>query len=125
MRLLKPAFIVLTLATSSAAVAQTAAPASPGAATMTGSSNAAVNSSGNAGSDINASGTVNILAMTALEKGANSFTEGQAKSRIASAGFADVSELKKDEQGVWRGTATRGGKKEQVGFDYKGNIGAQ
>ena len=75
---------------------------------MTGSSNAAVNASGNAGSDVNASGTVNVLALSALEKGANSFTEGQAKSRIASAGFSDVSELKKDDQGVWRGTATRG-----------------
>lgn len=125
MRSLKPALIVLTIATSSTAMAQTAAPASPGAATMTGSSNAAVNSSGNAGSDVNASGTVNVLAMTALEKGANSFTEGQAKSRIASAGFTAVSGLKKDDQGVWRGTATRGGKQEQVGFDYKGNIGAQ
>ncbi|RYB02663.1 hypothetical protein [Lichenibacterium ramalinae] len=124
MRALLPSLIVLTLA-AGPALAQNATPASPGSGTMTNSSNGAVNGSGNAGSNVNASGTVNVLAMTALEKGANSFTEGQAKSRISSAGFTDVSDLKKDDQGIWRGTATRGGKQEQIGFDYKGNIGAQ
>ncbi len=124
MRSLLPVLFTLTLA-ATPALAQNATAVSPGTGTMTGSSNAAVNGSGNAGSNVNASGTVNILAFSALEKGANSFTEGQAKSRIASAGFTDVSDLKKDDQGVWRGTATRGGKQEQVGFDYKGNVGAQ
>ena len=124
MRSLIPALFALTLV-ATPALAQNATTVSPGTGTMTGSSNAAVNASGNAGSDVNASGTVNVLAFSALEKGANSFTEGQAKSRIASAGFTDVSELKKDDQGIWRGTATRGGKQQQVGFDYKGSIGAQ
>ncbi|MDX8451169.1 DUF4142 domain-containing protein [Mesorhizobium sp. VK9D] len=36
--------------------------------------------------------------------GANSFTEAQAKSRIQDAGFANVSALTKDDQGIWRGT---------------------
>jgi periplasmic protein CpxP/Spy len=124
MRSLIPALIALTLV-GSPALAQNTNTASPGTGTLTGSSNGAVNGSGNAGSNVNASGTVNIVGLSALEKGANSFTEGQAKSRINSAGFTDVSDLKKDDQGVWRGTATRGGKQEQVGFDYKGNIGAQ
>src|SRR5436190_12255028 len=31
--------------------------------------------------------------------GANSFTEGQAKSRIESSGYGNVSELRKDDQG--------------------------
>jgi hypothetical protein len=44
---------------------------------------------------------------TAPVEGANSFTESQAQERIAEAGFTDVSGLKLDDQGVWRGTATR------------------
>lgn len=125
MRLLISALITLTLSAGTAALAQDAPKASPSANTMTGSSNGAVNGNGNAGSDVNASGTVNVVAISALEKGANSFTEAQAQKRIASAGFTDVSDLKKDGDGVWRGTAMRAGKQAQVGFDYKGNIGAQ
>ncbi|HJQ57824.1 MAG TPA: hypothetical protein VJ890_13000 [Vineibacter sp.] len=58
-------------------------------------------------------------------KGANSFTEGQAKDRAVAAGFASVSELKKDEDGIWRGTATLDGKSTSVAVDYKGNVVAQ
>lgn len=54
--------------------------------------------------------------------GANSFTEGQAKTRIQDAGFADVSKLTKDEQGIWRGQATKNGKTTGVALDYKGNV---
>ena len=107
------------------AFAQSATPASPGTDSPTGSSNNAVNSTGNTGSSVNASGTVNLVPPTALEKGANSFTSGQAKSRLEGAGFDQVSDLAKDDQGIWRGTAMRDGKKMQVGFDYKGNIAAQ
>ena len=124
MRFLIPALIALTFA-AAPALAQDAPNASPNSGTMTGSSNGAVNGDGNSGSNVNASATVNIVAISALEKGANSFTEGQAKARIGSAGFADVSDLKKDDQGVWRGTAMKSGRQQQVGFDYKGNIGAQ
>ena len=41
--------------------------------------------------------------------GANSFTEGQAKSRIETNGFTNVSDLQKDGNGVWRGKAIEGG----------------
>ena len=37
--------------------------------------------------------------------GANSFTESQAKSKIEEAGYKDVTSLKKDDNGVWRGKA--------------------
>jgi hypothetical protein len=57
--------------------------------------------------------------------GANSFTEGQAKSRIESNGFANVSELRKDDQGVWRGKATKDGKSVTVSVDFQGNVTAQ
>lgn len=54
--------------------------------------------------------------------GANSFTEGQARSRIEAAGYTDVKDLRKDDQGVWRGQAMKDGKSEQVGLDFRGNI---
>jgi len=54
--------------------------------------------------------------------GANSFTEGQAKSAIEKAGYADVSALKKDDKGIWRGTASKDGKATPVALDYQGNI---
>lgn len=54
--------------------------------------------------------------------GANSFTQGQAKSRIEGAGYSDVSELKKDDKGVWRGTASKSGAKADVSVDFEGNI---
>jgi hypothetical protein len=57
--------------------------------------------------------------------GANSFTEGQAKSRIESKGYTNVSGLKKDTKGVWRGTAMRDGKSVDVSLDFEGNIVAQ
>jgi hypothetical protein len=106
------------------AMAQSNPPASPGANTTTGSSNDAVNGTGNAGSSVNASGTINVVPATSLEKGANSFTEGQARSRIESAGFTGVTGLHKDDQGIWRGKATRNGQSVDVGFDYKGNVGS-
>jgi hypothetical protein len=56
-------------------------------------------------------------------KGANSFTEGQAKDRAIAHGSVDsVSDLKKDDDGIWRGTASQGGKSVQIAVDYKGNV---
>ncbi len=60
-----------------------------------------------------------------LEAGANSFTEGQARSRIEAAGFNNVDELRKDGNGVWRGRAMRGGQQVEVGLDYRGNVATQ
>ena len=57
--------------------------------------------------------------------GANSFTEGQAKSRIEANGFANVNDLRKDDQGVWRGKAMKDGKSVNVSLDFQGNITAQ
>ena len=105
------------------AFAQTAP--SQGTNSTTGSSNSAVNPTGNAPSSVNASGTITMVPASALEKGANSFTEGQAKSRLESAGLANVMDLKKDDDGIWRGRAMRNGQGVAVGFDYKGNVSAQ
>jgi hypothetical protein len=54
--------------------------------------------------------------------GANSFTEGQARDRVLAAGFGDVSSLRKDDKGIWRGTAQLNGKAVNVAVDYKGNV---
>jgi putative membrane protein len=58
----------------------------------------------------------------ALVPGANSFTEAQAKQRIEDAGYSSVSKLAKDDQGIWRGQATKAGQNLDVGLDYQGNV---
>lgn len=55
-------------------------------------------------------------------KGANSFTQSQARTHIAKSGYAHVSALAKDANGVWRGTALKDGHKVNVGLDFKGNV---
>lgn len=58
-------------------------------------------------------------------RGANSFGADQARGRIADRGFQDVSGLSKDDDGVWRGRATKDGRQVGVWLDYKGNVGQQ
>jgi negative regulator of sigma E activity len=67
--------------------------------------------------------TSNANDSAAPAKGSNSFTEAQAKDRIAQRGYTNVADLKKDNDGVWRGTARHSGQAVQVWLDYKGNIG--
>jgi len=54
--------------------------------------------------------------------GANSFTEGQAKARIESRGYGNVSGLAKDHEGLWRAKAMKDGKAVNVTLDYQGNV---
>jgi hypothetical protein len=61
----------------------------------------------------------------APEAGANSFTEAQAKDRIEKAGFTQVSGLRKDDQGIWRASATKGDAKVNVSVDFRGNVTTQ
>ena len=68
---------------------------------------------------VNNSGQKNSNAPVA---GRNSFTEGQAKSKIEEAGYTSVSELKKDDNGVWRGKASKGGSSTNVSVDFQGNV---
>lgn len=68
---------------------------------------------------INSSGQNNSNAPVA---GHNSFTEGQAKSKIEQAGYTNVSDLKKDDNGVWRGEASKGGSTTSVSVDFQGNV---
>jgi hypothetical protein len=64
--------------------------------------------------------------------GANSCTEAQAKSRIEAAGCSNVSDLRKDKDGIWRGKASKasatagsttlGSTTVDVTLDYQGNV---
>ena len=58
-------------------------------------------------------------------KGANSFSSGEARRRIERQGYSTVADLKKDNDGVWRGTGMKDGSKVGVWRDYKGNVGQQ
>jgi len=65
-----------------------------------------------------------LVEASALETGANSFTEAQARSRMEDAGLTGVQELRKDDAGFWRGRATRSGTMMDVALDYRGRIAA-
>ena len=66
--------------------------------------------------------TTNANAADAPLKGANSFTESQARSRIEKNGFSGVTGLAKDSDGIWRGKAMKDGRSMDVALDYKGEI---
>jgi len=68
---------------------------------------------------INTTGQNNSSAPVA---GSNSFTESQAKSRIEDAGYSNITELKKDDNGVWRGKGTKDGSAKNVSVDFQGNV---
>ena len=55
-------------------------------------------------------------------KGANSFTMSEAKSRIEGKGYGQVTSLKKDSNGIWRGMARKDGQRVHVSVDYQGNV---
>ena len=101
---MKRAMLLMSAAllAASAASAQTpAAQSEPG--------NNAVNKSGQNNSDKPVAGR-------------NSFTESQAKSKIEGSGFTNVTDLKKDDNGVWRGKASKGGTVSPVSVDFQGNV---
>lgn len=85
---------------------------------------------GNAGQNAAAGDRNQAVATTAANaaqpaKGANSFTDDQARGRIESRGYSTVTDLKKDDDGIWRGSATKDSAKVGVWLDYKGNVGQQ
>ena len=72
-------------------------------------------------SAINSSDSTNRQ-VTAPVQGHNSFTEGEAKSRIEKRGLTNVGQLTKDADGVWRGQAMKDGDQVDVSVDYQGNV---
>lgn len=57
-------------------------------------------------------------------RGANSFTMAEARSHIMRQGYTQVTALKKDSSGVWRGMAMKDGQHLRVSVDYQGNVNA-
>lgn len=120
--------LVAVAAASTAALAQTSAPSQPMTNPGANSTSPAMNQSNTSGSGnaaVNDKPAGSAQTTGSVEPGSNSFTEGQARSRFEAQGFANVSELKKDDQGIWRGKAMRDGRQVSVSLDYKGTIQAQ
>lgn len=133
MKKLIPAAFALSLIVG-AAQAQTTAPATTGTGSSTGTPMTPMGTTGTtSGTGVSTSPSPAAVTTTAAPSrtteapvaGANSFTEGQARSRIEERGFAEVKDLKKDDQGIWRGMAMKDGKSTAVALDYQGNIVGQ
>lgn len=126
-----PAALALSLI-AAAAQAQTTAPAT-GSGSTSGTTSPMGTIGTTSGTGVSTSAAPAAVTTTAEPSrtteapvpGANSFTEGQARSRIEERGFADVKDLKKDDKGVWRGMATKDGRSVAVALDYQGNIVSQ
>jgi predicted transcriptional regulator len=69
--------------------------------------------------------TTGAINRVPLVAGENSFTESQARERIQAAGYTDVSGLKLDDQGIWRGKAVKSSAPVAVGLDFQGNVAAE
>jgi len=54
--------------------------------------------------------------------GANSFTEAEARRRLEANGYIKVTDLRKDDNSVWHGKATKGRTLVNVALDYQGTI---
>ncbi len=119
---------ILTLAALAAlagpALAQTTTtgqPAQPGNDSANQQGQSAVSRPNTDAAQPGATGSINLNAK--LEPGANSFTEGQVRSRMEQAGLQNVQGLKKEDNGIWRAQAMQNGQTVNVGMDFKGNVG--
>ena len=113
----------LTLAAAAlfAAGGATFAQTPPGGQTPAASINTTPQSTATSPSAVQTSNTMQRTSAAPVP-GRNSFTMGEAESRITSAGYSEVTGLKKDAQGIWRGTAKKGGNTIPVSLDYQGNV---
>jgi hypothetical protein len=103
---MKRSMLILCAALLAAQAASAQTPAA-----QSGPGNNAVNKSGENNSDKPVAGR-------------NSFTEGQAKSKIEGSGYSNVTDLKKDDNGIWRGKASKNGAVSPVSVDFQGNVNA-
>ena len=120
--------VVVAMGLAAPVMAQKAAPQAPSSAKSTTPGNMGAGENGNPAVKSprpNSDQKQAAAGNAALESGANSFTEAQARSRIEGAGFGQITDLAKDQQGIWRGKAQKDGRTVSVGLDYKGNIGSE
>ncbi|MBM6592624.1 hypothetical protein [Microvirga pudoricolor] len=113
------------LATVAAAVLSTAAVAQSPATTAPTTGPADSSTMGTTNPAVTVKPKASPESTGSVEPGANSFTEAQARSRIEAQGFSDIKDLRKDDQGIWRGTAMRNGQSTSVALDFKGTVAAQ
>ena len=102
---------------------ETAAPTVPGTTTNTPQQRSPANTTTAAPPAVTTSNADSKTAAAPV-KGANSFTMDEARRRIEAGGFSQVTGLKKDDDGIWRGQAMRSGTSVPVFCDYQGNVGA-
>jgi putative membrane protein len=102
----------LLLGSASLAMAQTAAPGTT----------AGDHTSPSVGTSTNPNPNATRAGNAALEPGANSFTEGQARRRIEDRGYSNVDQLHKDQNSIWQAEATKEGRRVRVGVDFRGNV---
>ncbi len=118
------------------ALAQSATPTTNGPAMGTTNDAPAMGATNNAPADGTAGNTsasppaiatpgVESQTQAAPVPGANSFTEAQARDRLEAHGYTNVTDLKLDDQQIWRGKATKNGSQVNVALDYQGNIVSQ
>ena len=75
-----------------------------------------------AGTSANPDVNGNRAGNAGLERGANSFTEGQARRRIEDHGYSSVGGLHKDQNSIWQAEAMKDGRRVRVGLDFRGNV---
>jgi hypothetical protein len=112
-----------SMAQTTSGTASTAGSGPAGAAPMTSAARSNGDTAAASGNSNQTVATTSANSPTPA-KGANSFTMGEARSRIEKNGFTDVSDLAKDDNGIWHGKAQKGGSPTSVWLDYKGNVGA-
>ena len=116
---------LLAVAPASAQTTVTGQPATGGASSATsGGQNAVTRPNADHAHDGKAAAT-GTGANVKLERGANSFTEGEARRRLERAGYHEIKDLKKDGDGIWHASAMLDGKPASVGLDFKGNVAVQ
>jgi len=68
---------------------------------------------------------VETQTLAAPVPGANSFTQSQARERLEAHGYSSITDLKLDDEQIWRGKAVKNGQPVDVALDYQGNIVAR
>jgi hypothetical protein len=64
----------------------------------------------------------NAMTQAPLARGKTSFTMGQARARLAKAGYTHITNLTKDRDGLWQARAMHHGQWVNAAVDYKGNV---
>lgn len=70
-------------------------------------------------------GDYRVVVGDALVSRANSYTQAQVEDLLRGAGFTAIRNIRKDDDGIWRGSAELRGQPVEFGVDYRGSIAAR